>query len=157
MTSSIIKFILMGVSVSPRFSDRLTVIQTTMPQDLEEAIAVVRKSPVREEIIRELYIDSHLRPSEIFDRISDRIETTNQNFYQNLRALTGALLDKTEGSQRMTLYSLTETGETVAEELGLTKSEGEQLRSLAFESSLSAEEIVEILEEVQEEKEETGE
>lgn len=125
-----------------------------MTRDVEEAIAVVRKSPVREEIIRELYIDSHLRPSEIFDRIEDRIETTNQNFYQNLQALTGELVEKTEGSRRMTLYSLTETGDAVAEELGLTKSEAEQLRSFAFESSLSAEEIAEILAEMKEEKEE---
>ncbi|MDS0476806.1 hypothetical protein [Natrinema sp. 1APR25-10V2] len=115
-----------------------------MPDNLETAIVEVRKSKVREEIVRELSTDGHLRPSEIYDRIDPRTDTTKENFYQNLRALTDTIVDRTEGSRRMTLYSLTETGEAVAEELGLTKTEREQLRSFASESTLSAEEVVDI-------------
>lgn len=125
-----------------------------MTQKLEEAKTQVRKSKVREEIVRELYVEGDLRPSEIFNRIQDRIDTTNQNFYQNLRTLTETVVNKTEGGQRLTLYSLTETGEAVAEELGLTKTEQEQLRRYAFESNLTSDEIAEILEEVIEQKEE---
>lgn len=125
-----------------------------MEEDLDAAKVLVRKSPVREEIVRELATESDLRPTEIFERISERLDTTKENFYQNLRALTGTVVSKTEGSRRMTLYSLTETGEAVAEALNLTKTEQEQLRSLAFHSNLSSEEIAEILEEVKEEKDE---
>lgn len=125
-----------------------------MGQDVEDAKVAVRKSPVREEIVRELAVANDLRPTEIFDRITQRVDTTKENFYQNLRALTGPVVRKTEGSRRMTLYSLTDTGEAVAEELGLTKSEAEQLRSLAMESSLSGDEIAEILDDIIEEKEE---
>lgn len=123
-----------------------------MTQGLEEAKIEVRRSKVREEIIRELYHESDLRPSVLFERIEDRIDTTKDTFYENLSAMTGHTVTKLEGGPRLTLYSLTETGEAVAEELGLTKSEREQLRSYAFESNLSAEEISDILDEVMEEK-----
>lgn len=125
-----------------------------MSRELEKAIIAVRKSPVREEIVRELAVESNLRPSEIFDRIKDRTETSKENFYQNLNALSGFVVDRVEGSRRMTLYSLTDIGREAADELGLTKSEHAQLRRFAFQSSLSAEEIEEILSEVKEEKEE---
>lgn len=125
-----------------------------MTEGLDDAIITVRKSPVREEIVRELYMESHQRPTEIFERITPRVDTTKENFYQNLRVLSGEVVNKTEGSRRMTLYSLTETGRAVAEELGLIKTEQEQLRSFAFESSLSVEEFEEVLEEVIKNKEE---
>jgi hypothetical protein len=124
-----------------------------MSQDLEKAKIEVRKSKVREEIVRELYFESDLRPTELWDRIEDRVETSKENFYQNLSALNGYIVDRVEGSQRMTLYSLTDLGTQVAEALDLTKTEREQLRNFAFQSSLSSAEIAEILEEVKQEKE----
>lgn len=154
-SSSLKSFSLSSASVQPTINYLARVIRIqAMGQDLEDAKVVIRKSQVREEIVRELAMENDLRPTEIFDRISERVETTKENFYQNLRALTGTVVTKTEGSRRMTLYSLTETGEAVAESLGLTKTEQEQLRSFAFQSSLSPEEIAEILEEVKERMEE---
>lgn len=121
-----------------------------MPSELDEAKVLVRSSKVREEIVRELYDQSDLRPTEILDRIQVRVDTTKENFYQNLKALTGDILHKVEGSRRMTLYSLTDLGKQVAEELKLTKSEKDKLRSFAFETSLSNEEIETILTDIRE-------
>lgn len=123
-----------------------------MSEDLDDAILAIRKSTVREEIVRELYAQNNLRPTEILERIDGRVDTSRQNFYQNLKGLTGSVIEKLEGSRKMTLYSLTDLGEEAAEELNLAKNEREQLREFAFESSLSANEIEEILEEIEEEE-----
>lgn len=92
-----------------------------MLQDLETAKIAVRKSAVQEEIVRELDLQSDLRPTELWERIEDRIDTSKKNFYQNLSALTGHIIDRVEGGRRMALYSL--TGQ-------------EQLQRFAYESNL---------------------
>lgn len=123
-----------------------------MSQELDDAKIEVRKSNVREEIVRELYQQSDLRPTEIRERIEGRVDTTKENFYQNLKALTEDIVERTEGSRRMTLYSLTDVGEQVAEELELTKDEREQFRGFAFQSPLTVDEMEEVIEEIRGEK-----
>lgn len=122
-----------------------------MTEDLEDAKIEIRKSKVREEIVRTLYADSDLRPTEIFEKIEENVDTTKENFYQHLKALNGFILDKLEGSKRMTLYSLTDVGREAAEELGLQQDDEEQLRGFAYESSLSKERMKEIIDEANKE------
>lgn len=122
-----------------------------MSEDLEDAKIEIRKSKVREEIVSTLYAESDLRPTEVFERIEENVDTTKENFYQHLKALNGFILDKLEGSKRMTLYSLTEVGREAVEELGLQQDDEEQLRGFAYESNLSKERMKEIIDEAKQE------
>lgn len=119
-----------------------------MAEDLDDAKIEIRKSKVREEIVRTLYDESDMRPTEIFDQIEGNVDTTKENFYQHLKTLNGFIINKLEGSKRMTLYSLTDIGREAAEELGLQLDDEEQLRGFAYESSLSKEQMKEIIDEV---------
>lgn len=143
-----------------------------MSGDLSDAVFMVKSSEVREEIIRELYGESLVRPSEIIDVVQSRTGTSKANFYKNLKALLGdsedvQLVEKMDGSGRTTLYQLTERGEAVAEELdldliaddeaastddatapGLPQTK-EEARQMLRDSPLTLEEIAELLEEVE--------
>jgi hypothetical protein len=144
-----------------------------MSGDLSDAVFMVKSSEVREEIIRELYGESLVRPSEIIDVVQSRTGTSKANFYKNLKALLGdsedvQLVEKMDGSGRTTLYQLTGRGETVAEELDLDLADAddeaastddatapglpqtkEEARQMLRDSPLTLEEIAELLEEVE--------
>lgn len=95
--------------------------------DIDDAFVTVRSSEARETIVRELYGTELRRPSEFMDAVMEETGTSKANFYQSLNSLEGSVVEKLEGNDRATLYSLTDLGEQVAERLDLTGDEDEEL------------------------------
>lgn len=92
-------------------------------QDLKDDVLTVRSSDVREEILRELAKEDLRRPSEIKDPVYAQTGTSDGNFFNSLSRLAEAnLVEKISSEGRTTLYSLTDRGRKVAEELDLTQS-----------------------------------
>jgi DNA-binding transcriptional ArsR family regulator len=117
--------------------------------DLDRARANVRSSDTRVEILRELYAHStddseppELRPSELVEVITPRTGKSDTNVYQSLNALVElSLVKKIDSDGRATLYSLTDRGKQVAEDLGLTGADSEiETESEAEEGSSSIDE-----------------
>jgi DNA-binding MarR family transcriptional regulator len=90
-----------------------------MDSDIQDAMLIVKSSDVREEILRALYNrNDRVRPSKLLESIEPRMNTSSGNFYMNLdKLLEEEMVEKTEGNSRATLYTLTNKGTMVAEEL----------------------------------------
>ncbi|WP_324665840.1 archaellum operon transcriptional activator EarA family protein [Haloarcula sediminis] len=90
-----------------------------MDGDIQDAILIVKSSDVREEVLRALYNrNERIRPSKLLESIEPRMNTSSGNFYMNLdKLLEEGMIEKIEGNSRATLYTLTDKGTMVAEEL----------------------------------------
>lgn len=94
-----------------------------MQQDLTEDILTVKSSNVRVEILSELTQENLRRPSEIKEPVQAQTGTSDGNFYDSLyRLVEAGLVKKISGKGRTTLYSLTDRGREVVEELRLDQS-----------------------------------
>jgi DNA-binding transcriptional ArsR family regulator len=108
-------------------------------RDLDQVKADVRSSDTRVEILRELYSDpTDWRPSELVDVITPKTGKSDTNVYQSLNALVElSLVKKIESDGRATLYSLTDRGKEVAEELGLAETDDDSSSDDESESDLT--------------------
>ena len=90
-----------------------------MEADVQNLVLKVKSSDIREQILKDLYHrKERVRPSKILEALEPQMETSSGNFYMNLGKLNDmGLVEKIEGDSRATLYSLTDTGHHVAEEL----------------------------------------
>lgn len=90
-----------------------------MEADLQELVLTIKSSDVREDILKHLYVsDERVRPSKILEVLRPGMETSRGNFYMGLSTLHDLnLVEKIEGESRATLYSLTDAGQEVAEQL----------------------------------------
>ncbi len=115
-----------------------------MDSEIREGRLIVKASKVREEIVKQLLINRVMRPSEIYNEIKGKIDTTKPNLYKSLEKLTSEnIISKEKGSRKVSIYTLTELGEKIAEELGLSeKSSKEKIRTSVLESNLPEEEKV---------------
>lgn len=90
-----------------------------MDAAVQDLVLKMKSSDVREDILKYLYFsDERVRPSKILDELEPDMSTSQGNFYMNLGKLHDlGLVEKIEGESRATLYSLTEEGQEVAEQL----------------------------------------
>lgn len=88
-----------------------------LDEEVENAYMTVRASDVREEILRALNEHgARTRPSKILETVQEVTGTSSGNFYMNLGTLRDkGIVSRMEGpeNERATLYSLTEIGRRV--------------------------------------------
>lgn len=107
---------------------------------IEEARFKLRTTKHAEEIVRELAQEDYQQPSKMLPDIKERTDISRSNFYNLMGNLEGILVKKVDGPGRATLYTLTDAGETVAEEFGLAAREdtGEQADAVINIAEVSA-------------------
>lgn len=86
----------------------------------EEGIHHLRSSETAKAIVRELAQDDLLRTTDMLERIDEKMGVTRSNFYDFLNRLEGTVIEERDGPGRASLYTLTELGEELAAEFGLS-------------------------------------
>ena len=86
----------------------------------EEGIHHLRSSETAKAIVRELAQDDLLRTTDMLERIDEKMGVTRSNFYDFLNRLEGTGIEERDGPGRASLYTLTELGEELAAEFGLS-------------------------------------